>query len=259
MKIGFKSDIHLDFWIKDLSEIDEFIKDVLNPQVSDVLILAGDIGHYNEQNVVLIEKLSKYSKIFLTYGNHDLYLLPDEKLKYSNSFKRLDDFKSMVSKIEGVYFFDGDLIEIDGVNFLGSAGWYDFSLGLKHGYSLNYMRENWEIIMNDSRMIFPKIDPVNFSFSHKEKLRANIQKADIVFTHVAPVYISCHNDLILDSFYSFYGYDLLEENVKYWIFGHCHKPMDFYEDIVRFISSPLGYPHIRTGKKGINYLNLKGL
>ncbi|WP_457561178.1 metallophosphoesterase family protein [Caminibacter sp.] len=262
MKIGFKSDIHLDFWVgseASKSDIEKFVLEVLKPKKADVLILAGDIGHYNFQNAYLIEILSRYSKVFVTYGNHDLYLIEAERERFKFSFNRLDDFKKRVAEIEGAYFFDGDLVEFGGIKFLGIAGWYDFSLGLKYGYSLEFMKKAWEEVMNDSRLIIPKIDPVNLSFLHKEKLRQYIEKADIIFTHIPPVYVSCKSDIIIDSFYSFYGYDLLKDNIKYWIFGHCHTPMDFYEEMIRFISSPLGYPERRRGTMEIDYLNLKGV
>ena len=262
MKIGIKSDIHLDFWVgftEEKKEIEKFVLEILKPEMADVLIIAGDIGHYNFQNAWLIEFLTNYSKVFVIYGNHDLYLVNErQKEKYTHSFNRLDEFKDMIQKIEGAYFFDGDLIEVDGIKFLGTAGWYDFSLGLKYGYSLDFLRKAWEEVMNDSRLIVPKIDPVNLSFLHKERLREKIEKADIVFTHVPPVYVECKNDPVIDSFYSFYGYDLLKDNVKYWIFGHCHSPYDFYEEMVRFISSPLGYPQRVRGVKHIEYLNVKG-
>jgi DNA repair exonuclease SbcCD nuclease subunit len=262
MRIGFKSDIHLDFWIDksfSRSRIRRFIAEILKPKISDVLIIAGDIGHFNVQNAIFLEEIKKYCDyVLVTFGNHDLYLLELEEFKrYRNSFERLEEMKKMISDIEGVYFMDGDLFEIDGFNILGAGGWYDFSYAIKHGYSLSYMRSKWEEIMNDANKIFPKIDPVNFSLIEKEKLRKNIQKADIVFTHVSPVYIKCYEDVILNSFYTFYGYDLMVDNIKYWIFGHCHTPMDFYENHIRFLSSPLGYPGYREGRHNIDYLNFK--
>jgi predicted MPP superfamily phosphohydrolase len=261
MKIGYKSDIHLDFWVGDTGKeekIEEFVRNILSPQEMDVLIIAGDLGHFNYQNFLLLKILKKWAKkILFCFGNHNLYLVDNEK--YKNSFERLAKLKEMVSTLEEVYFLDGDIVEMEGIKFLGAGGWYDLSYGVKHGYSLEYLKREWEIIMNDSRMIVPKLDVVDFSFVQKEKLRQNIDKADIVFTHVAPVYISCHNDAVMDSFYTFYGYDLLKDNIKYWIFGHCHKPMDFYEEMIRFVSSPLGYPFVRTGEFEIKYLNLGGI
>ncbi|WP_456470967.1 metallophosphoesterase family protein [Caminibacter sp.] len=253
MKIGFKSDIHLDFWLPLYGSIDSFIKEILKPQEADVLIIAGDLGHYNDQNILLLKKLKNFFKnILVTFGNHDFYLL-DKKF---NTYKeRIEDLKNNINSIEGIYFLDGDFLEIEGVGFAGAGGWYDFSLAVKHGYPLEKVKLFWHYFMNDAKNIKPEIDPVNFSMLQKEKLRKSIDKADIVFTHVPPLYINCYGKPVLDSFYSFYGYDLFKDNIKYWIFGHCHKPMDFYEEHIRFLSSPLGYPHIRTGKFEIDYLN----
>jgi DNA repair exonuclease SbcCD nuclease subunit len=264
MKICFKSDIHLDFWVGNTnspSKIREFVSEILKPVEMDVLIIAGDLGHFNFQNALLLDELKKYAKkILITFGNHDLYLVTSEQIeKYENSFNRLNEFKEMIKHIPEVYFLDGELMEINGFKILGAGGWYDFSYEIKHGYSLDYMRKSWEKTMNDSRKIIPKIDPINFSLLEKEKLRRFIRKADIVFTHVPPVYVSCHGDAIMDSFYTFYGYDLLTDNIKYWIFGHCHEPFDFYETHIRFLSSPLGYPFLRTGQREISYLNFKGI
>ncbi len=262
MKIGFKSDIHLDFWIgsetKD-SIIEKFIEEKLSPKKMDVLILAGDLGHFNEQNVKLIKALKRYAEVILiVFGNHDYYLITQEQfLKYKNSFNRIKEFKRALREINGVFVLEGEVFNINGISFLGTGGWYDFSYAIKHGYSLEYIQEVWDEIMNDAKKIVPKINPVNFSLLEKEKLRKNINRAEIVFTHVPPLYISCHGDVIMDSFYSFYGYDLFTDNIKYWIFGHCHKPYDFYEGHIRFLSSPLGYPYMRTGKFNIDYLNYK--
>jgi predicted MPP superfamily phosphohydrolase len=262
MKIGFKSDIHLDFWVGingGREEIKRFIKKILIPKPMDVLIIAGDIGHYNHQNYILLNELRNWADtVLVCLGNHDYYLLSSLEIeKYKNSFNRVKELKEMINSLDGVYLLEGEVFEIGGVRILGSGGWYDLSYGIKHGYSLSYMKKMWEEIMNDAKRIIPKIDPVNFSLLEKEKLRKNISYAEIVFTHVPPLYISCFDDVIMDSFYTFYGYDLFEENIKYWIFGHCHTPFDFYEGHIRFLSSPLGYPFGREGVFNIDYLNYK--
>ncbi len=261
MKIGFKSDIHLDFWIgisNNEVKIERFVKKILAPKEMDVLIIAGDLGHYNYQSYLLLKVLKKWAKkILVVLGNHDFYLVSRSQIsKYKTSLNRVLEFKEMIKSLEDVYLLNGNIIEISGIKFLGTMSWYDFSYALKKGYSLDYIREIWEGIMNDAKKIIPKIDPVDISFVEKEKLRVNIAKADIVFTHVAPFYISCYDDIILNSFYTFYGYDLFSENIKYWIFGHCHEPYDLYEGHIRFLSSPLGYPDVRRGEFEIKCLNI---
>jgi len=259
MKIAYKSDIHLDFWVKEVnrSSIKDFIKNILFPKPADVLILAGDIGHNNLQNALFLEEIKKYFGVVLvTFGNHDLYVLNN---LYDSSLARLNEFKEFVKLIDGVFFLEGEIAQVGELKILGSGGWYDFSFAIKHGLSLEVIRGQWEIIMSDARYIIPKIDPVSFSFFEKEKLREKINKADIVFTHVPPLYLKCFEDVLMNSFYTFYGYDLFENNIKYWIFGHCHKVNDFYYDTIRFLSSPLGYPVGRRGEFEIKYLNLQGV
>jgi predicted phosphohydrolase len=254
MRIGYKSDIHLDFWIgtsNNEKKIENFVKKILSPRELDVLIIAGDLGHYNYQNYLLLKVLKKWAKtILLCLGNHDFYLVSDTQInKYKTSFNRVAEFKEMVDSLDGVYLLDGEVVEIEGVRFLGVNGWYDFSLALKAGYSIEEVYAKWELIMNDSKKIIPKINPLEIAKIAKEKLKANIDKTDIVFTHVPPFYLKCYGDIFFDSFYTFDGYEFLDK-VKYWIFGHCHKP---FRD-KNLYSSPLGYPTIRKGEFGIKEL-----
>jgi len=261
MKIAYKSDIHLDFWVKETNrnKIKDFVKNILFPKTADILIIAGDLGHNNFQNALMLEELKKYfGAILVTYGNHDLYLL-NQKDKYKTSYARIQEMKEYIRYIDGVYFLDGDIADVGGVKILGAAGWYDFSYAIRHGISLEVVRGQWEVIMSDSKNIYPKIDPPSFCALEKEKIRSYMYDAKIVFTHVPPLYIKCFDDVLMNSFYTFYGYDLFANNIKYWIFGHCHKVHDFYYDTIRFLSSPLGYPVGRRGEFGIKYMNLEGV
>ena len=75
LKIDFISDLHLDFWVKELNpqnpkfnkQIQEFIK-MINPLDGDVLVIAGDIGHSNQQAKFLLQIfLNLYFFFFLKY------------------------------------------------------------------------------------------------------------------------------------------------------------------------------------------------
>ncbi len=72
-----------------------------------------------------------------TFGNHDLYLFPDEKEHaiYNSSVERWEELKELSSEIPGVIALDGDKVTIDGVTFGGTGLWYDYIYGLKLGYS----------------------------------------------------------------------------------------------------------------------------
>ncbi|WP_179212510.1 metallophosphoesterase [Brevibacillus brevis] len=76
------SDVHLDFWVKVenplhkmVPQIKNFMKGILPDVHHKTLVTAGDLGHYNWQNKILIEELKQiYEHILIVAGNHDYYL-----------------------------------------------------------------------------------------------------------------------------------------------------------------------------------------
>jgi len=122
MNIDILSDLHLDFYFKPhlttSKNIVSLFKQILTNngtrEVGDILIIAGDIGHYNEQNIEVIKVLKKefYKHIICVLGNHDYYLVNSET-KYifkNNSFKRVEHMRELINKEEDIYCLDGDII-----------------------------------------------------------------------------------------------------------------------------------------------------
>ncbi|GGF84440.1 hypothetical protein GCM10010912_32040 [Paenibacillus albidus] len=88
------SDVHLDFWVdnsgnqlKLSKRLDQFVAGLVPEFPAETLIIAGDLGHYNKQNLMLLTKLKTYySRILLVAGNHDDYLITKPlKNKYKQS------------------------------------------------------------------------------------------------------------------------------------------------------------------------------
>src|SRR5689334_17321488 len=88
------SDLHLDFWLKRTArgtkeqqrehqkEIDAFVSSLLPRTVSEVLVIAGDLGHSNEMNFEVLQSLKHvYPYIVLVAGNHDYYLVGQTQLQ----------------------------------------------------------------------------------------------------------------------------------------------------------------------------------
>ena len=128
MTLDIISDIHLDFYARfNQKDIETFTKKLINTKTDknfDVLIIAGDIGHYNDDNVCFLELISKfYKKVFVTWGNHDLYLISEnQRKKYDyNSFIRLNELKEKVQKIDNLTFLDGKKVKYEGITFWGSG------------------------------------------------------------------------------------------------------------------------------------------
>ncbi|MGE3301320.1 MAG: metallophosphoesterase, partial [Arcobacter sp.] len=102
MIVDILSDLHLDFYFKPhlttLENVSSFFEPIFTNNgtrtIGDVLIIAGDIGHYNAQNIEVLKIFQKkfYKHIICVLGNHDYYLVNGEA-RYSfenNSFNRVE-------------------------------------------------------------------------------------------------------------------------------------------------------------------------
>lgn len=146
MKIDILSDVHFDNYFYNKYKSDDVIKfysqiiDFNN--CGDVLVIAGDLGHDNEQNIKILKILKEYYKsIICVLGNHDYYLMGKTNQKlFSNSFERVENMRSLINSKDGMYCLNGNIIEIDGVKFGGADSWYD------DGYlNVNYPNEEFSI------------------------------------------------------------------------------------------------------------------
>lgn len=252
------SDIHLDFWveysnnhIKHNQTVDKFVGVILPREPSEVLVIAGDLGHYNKQNFIFLERLKEhYRHILLVAGNHDYYLVTKSiKNKYRyNSMRRLEEMKIIGQQIPGVLFLDGDTIEIDGINFGGTGMWYDFQYGIDQlNLDMDKIYDSWKSISNDSVLIegLPRLVESMYR-EELTKLKNVLYRSDVVVTHISPdwskIPLSHIND-ISNSFYYFNGKELLSNlNKKVWCFGHVHRREDYINEGCRLINASLGYP-----------------
>lgn len=266
------SDTHIDFWVnmdsnqpKMKNKLKEFTKRLLPDNTSDVLVIAGDLGHYNKQNLIFLNILKEtYKKILLVEGNHDLYMISRNiKEKYkNNSSNRINEMKQLASQIEGVHYLDGNIIEIDEIKFSGTGMWYDFTYGTKElNIDKSDVFEAWEDYMNDGVYIKGIENRPYKKFEiEKEKLEKIIYKSDVIITHVGPDWSNItqkYKNDICTSFYYFDGNEYFQYlNEKIWCFGHTHEHYNYIKDGCRFINNALGYPNENSDIKKIINVSL---
>jgi predicted phosphodiesterase len=243
MQIGYLSDIHIDFYVK-LNKpklLKTFITS-LNPDFYDILIIAGDIGHYNQQNILLLKHLKEYAnKIIVVSGNHDLYLPTyrmQKKYQY-NSLKRVEEFKNMCKENE-IIFLQNELIEIEGIKIFGGSLWYKIE-------NYQFFKEN----MNDSKYIF--LDFEKF-FNDSLKRFKQIETCDILINHIPQTkvskFLAPNFDKKYLQFYEIENIELLKEKqVKYHIYGHNHTQGNFIKENIQFLTNSIGYPSEQLSKK----------
>jgi len=277
MKVGFTSDTHIDFWVDRLNpqhknfdkQVEKYIKNILQPENADVLIIAGDLGHYFQQDTAVLKKLKQFYKhILLVVGNHDMYLVSKkQQSKYLyDSYNRVLEMKKFCRENDGFHLMDGDTIVIDGYKFGGTGmSWDGTHLEVLTGEnpSEGTLKELFYDTMNDANLIFGggenydyptayggrhrirTFDPFSYFKSQYEKLQEIESGLDVMITHYAPLLPTetKYFDKKSTAFYYFDGRkDIKRIKPKYWFFGHMHDKFDFMYDETHFLCNPIAYP-----------------
>jgi predicted phosphodiesterase len=258
MDVNLISDIHLNF------------ADLTLPG-GDVLIVAGDAmeaGHMrkadNEKKNTFLadryrrfinEELVKYREVIMIAGNHEHY-----GNQYEDTIPRLK--KEMP---DNVHYLEAESIQIDDVHFFAGTFWTDmdkknpiamsaikqfmsdFSV-IKHGHSI-VVESNY-----GGKYYTNKFSPAFVADVFKETvgllkdfLDEHTNDKVVVVSHHAPSPLSI-NEKYKDEGLINYGYmsDLTEfimdhPQIKYWVHGHMHDPVDYMIDGTRVLSNPRGY------------------
>lgn len=260
MIIDYISDLHVDFYMdNDQQNIEYFKKsrfhEIFLNKNGEVLIIAGDIGHFNDQNIFAlktIKELYGYKKIFFVLGNHDYYLLSECVVNEykENSYNRINEMKKLCDELEDIHILSGDVIEYKGIKFGGSGLWYDGKYLQRFDMTLTKdgINDLWKRKIMDANAIYG-INNYDEIFKEEiEKLRQCYDKCDVLITHVNPSILPQHTvrkHLLnkLNGFYSFDGEYYLENTpAKYWIFGHTHTEIEYEVYGTEVLCNPLGYP-----------------
>jgi len=269
MTLSILSDLHLDFYFKSFKQTQEEVKAFFDPiftpivegekiESSDVLVVAGDLGHYNSENVKIIGYLRElyFKHIVCVLGNHDYYLINRIAMDdyEMNSYNRAQELRKLLNAIDGVYCLNGNVIEIEGVRFGGCDSWYDgqyklHNLNPHFKSSIDDVRRLWKYVMNDAGYIPNLMHFDELWAIENPKIEATYQKCDVMITHVSPSINPKHipdKHYRLDDSTSFFTFDgeqyVKNTSAKVWIYGHTHTPNDFIWHGVQMICNPLGYP-----------------
>lgn len=280
MKVAFMSDLHIDFYIREKNpQSPKFTKQVMEycnliklETDADVLIIPGDLGHYNQQDKEFLTICKRYYKhVILVRGNHDMYLVsPSLQKKYlKDSMNRVLEMKRWCSEND-IHYLDGDIISIEGYNFGGVGMSWDKSFYERlEGKEVSdaVITEFFNNTMNDSKLIFGGSDNLRIptayggtyfksSFDHFNYFKSEYQKLqrindfdniDVMVTHYPPVQppkmANDYGEDLSSTFYMFDGEtDVKRISPKYWLFGHMHSTYDFEKHGTKFMCNPCGYP-----------------
>jgi predicted phosphodiesterase len=213
MKYGIISDLHLD--LRGETERRILLEKLveLSNQV-DIILDAGDL-HPNPKTRELVIKAVNCPYL-IALGNHDYYQQP------------LSTNNWTVGNIAGGTLW---------TNFYNN----DIYCKLLYRHFLDY-----------HRIIDASADAI---LAEHNKTLAHIAaaKPEIVVTHHAPSYKSCHEKYKDDPNNDFFVSDLEQfildnPNIKYWIHGHTHTDFNYRIGECQVICNPLGYRFERAVK-----------
>jgi Icc-related predicted phosphoesterase len=258
MKINLISDCHINF------------EDLTLPG-GDVLIMAGDImeaGHLRQadnakKNTFIAdryrrfcnEELIKYRKVLYVCGNHEHY-----HNSYEDTFPRLR--RELPANTQ---LLEAESVQIDDVHFFAGTFWTDMNKRnpltmeivkqgmadfhvIKHGDSIkvetNYGDAYYTNKFSPAYVAGIYDDTVS---KLKDFLDEHATDKVVVISHHAPSPSSV-NDRYKDDHHMNFGYHgnlthfiLDHPQIKTWVHGHMHDPVDYRIGSTRILSNPRGY------------------
>ena len=259
--ISILSDLHLDshFPLTLTPPSESEIRRIFDPifkTSADVLVIAGDIGHYNHQNRQIIKWLRRlyFKNIVCVLGNHDYYLSNRVMMDdfNENSFERVNALRNDLNNIEGVHCLNGNVVEIEGIRFGGCDSWYDGSYWLTnlnphYIYCDHHVQEHWKLSMPDASAIKGIKHYDDVWKIEQPKVEAVYKDCDVMITHVRPSIDPQHVESKYrkkggTGFFSFDGEMYVKNTTaKVWIYGHTHTPSEHEWYGVRMIANQMGY------------------
>ena len=240
MKLNILSDLHLSCGALDVPRTD-----------ADVVILAGDIARPRE---AIAWARGFPQPVLFVLGNHEFY---------GNSIAAAPRLLKQLSAGTNVQVLANDEVIIEGVRFLGSTLWTDYSLSTDAADRALAMQEALAFIRDFSVIDVDGPTPRRFTPEDAVALcRANTgwlaqrlaepyAGPTVVITHHAPSSLSVHprfaGSRLNGCFVSDLAHLLDGRRAQLWAHGHTHDSFDYLLHGTRVVCNPRGY-----AKDGVN-------
>jgi len=207
----------------------------------DLVVLAGDIGKGSK--AVLWANDAFKCQVVMIAGNHEFY---------SGHLDRTWQ-KMKAAAAPHVHLLQNEAFVGDGVRFLGTTAWTDFSISGNSQVAAIVASQQ----MNDYKLIraddsYRKLRPADVIKRNRiaygwltSELEKSFDGKTVVVTHHAPLACIVGEDHLSAAYAN--DWPELVSRADAWIFGHTHEAVDdeFYG--CRVISNPRGYPDEETG------------
>jgi Icc-related predicted phosphoesterase len=254
MKVSVVSDLHLEFGYQELpgGEVLILAGDIaearsINKQHHSAKVVQDEPDHYYRCSEFFKWECAKYDRVFYVMGNHEHY--------HGRFDKTYHILKSIMP--DNVSVLENEVVEYKGVMFMGATLWTDLNKGdpmtaitLKHGMN------DYSAIQNyyPAKDLYHKLTPEHTAETHfktkqyfKTVLELNRDKTFVVVTHHSPSFQGVNekykHDTVMNGGYSssLDEFILDNENIRVWIHGHMHDPVDYVIGNTRILCNPRGY------------------
>ncbi len=226
MKIAYYSDLHFEF------DSSSYFKKILNNIDADVIVVAGDLISRGKTAAAL-HWLDDVVHVPLLYvpGNHDFYHTSKEEV----------DIELTKHQFHNVHILNTDLVELDGVRFLGATGWWA-ACSRRSRISINDFSYILDMEMNNNGIRWEERDKAFFE-DHLQKLHWG---KTVCISHHAPSFACIPEKLCNRAYNDVYAnhWDEMVEGYipDLWIHGHIHQQSNnFMIGSTRVVSNPYGY------------------
>jgi Icc-related predicted phosphoesterase len=244
-RILVMSDLHLEFAPMEVNV----------PADTDVIILAGDIGHGPAAIEFAGKQLPKGLPVVAVAGNHEFYGSSIEMV--------FDEIRAAAGNMPNVHFLELDealiLVGSTFIRFLGAALWTDFELrgADKREGDMAYAAG----AINDFRLIKYRgrtMTPQNTVEFHRgarawlgEKLEQKHDGPTVVTTHHSPSELSEQpryaGGPLTAAFHSNLNGMIERFQPDLWVHGHSYHSVDYQIGRTRVFSNQRGYPREKCG------------
>lgn len=247
MNIQLVSDLHLNFG------------DLVLPG-GDLLIMAGDIFEASDWRKMASiaarydrfcdQELTKYQKVLYVFGNHEHY-----GGDYGKTLITIgDNLPPHVTLLENSY------VELEGIRFWGATMWTDMdrnnplAINAARGGLNDFSHIKWKRKVtqpNGHSYWTSDFSPQASAEIHRDSLQSlkhSLQEGvpHFVITHHAPTHMSVdpvyQHSTINHCYYSDLSNTILDHpNIRNWVHGHTHNPVDYMVGTTRVTCNPRGY------------------
>ena len=260
MRVGFTSDIHIDL---NGPVVLEALVERARVAAPDVLVIAGDIATGATTYLqTLLALRAVVPRLLVVAGNHDVWTTPEAAAKGLHSWARLDKLLPALCSEAGAELLDAGPIEIDGVGFAGTLGWYDLTTRehLLDAPMEAYRKGVWEGLRwtDHTYTVWPDADGAPMPMEEvarvlRERFAAHLASLTtrriVSVTHTLPFMEQIHRKehpgwRFVNAFMGSLPLgDVIKANprVVLSISGHTHLHSDLRFGRMRAVVTPLGY------------------